>query len=99
MLTAACGNFSDQDTLAGDGSFAVHWWCGVGWPESAAAEGPITEYCVEYQPIEAPTRMGGKCMQCLYRLHQADHKRQIARASELETSTGSERQWSRDKSI
>jgi hypothetical protein len=37
-LTAACGNWSTQDTMEGAGSFAVHWWCGVGWPESAAMQ-------------------------------------------------------------
>eukprot|EP00931_Biecheleriopsis_adriatica_P017522 TRINITY_DN12546_c0_g1_i2.p1 TRINITY_DN12546_c0_g1~~TRINITY_DN12546_c0_g1_i2.p1 ORF type:complete len:400 (-),score=43.34 TRINITY_DN12546_c0_g1_i2:190-1389(-) len=51
VLLAACGNWTDQDTLEGEGSFAIHWWCGVGWPESAPQQGPITEYCVEYQPL------------------------------------------------
>lgn len=58
QLTAACGVWSDDDTLEGEGSFAVHWWCGVGWPESAPAQGPITEYTVEYQPLPGKTRMG-----------------------------------------
>jgi len=58
QLTAACGTWSDQDTLQGEGSFAVHWWCGVGWPESAPVQGPITEYCVEYEPLPEVTRMG-----------------------------------------
>ena len=49
-VTAACGDWSDGDTTAGDGSFGVHFHCGVGWPESAPAQGPITEYCVEYLP-------------------------------------------------
>ena len=51
QIEAACGPFSDQDTLDGEGSFAVHWFCGVGWPESVAEDGPITEYCVEYLPL------------------------------------------------
>ena len=51
-VTAACGNWSAQDTLDGEGSFSVHWHCGVGWPESTAKEGPITEYCVEYLPLD-----------------------------------------------
>lgn len=58
QLTSICGNWTDQDKMAGDGSFAIHWWCGVGWPESAAIQGPITEYCVEYQPLAEDTRMG-----------------------------------------
>merc|ERR1719487_2823861 len=58
QLTMACGNWSDDDTLAGEGSFAVHWWCGVGWPESAPSQGPITEHCVEYEPLQAVTPMG-----------------------------------------
>ena len=43
-LTAACGNFSTADEFRG---FAVHWWCGIGWPESFMALSPIAEYCVE----------------------------------------------------
>jgi len=57
-VTAACGEFSTQDTLDGEGSYAVHWHCGVGWPESTAAEGPITEYCVEYLPVTADDDAG-----------------------------------------
>ena len=49
-VEAACGAWSDDDTMAGEGSFGVHWYCGVGWPESVAEEGPITEYCIEYLP-------------------------------------------------
>ena len=52
-LEAACGPFSDDDTMQGEGSFGVHWYCGVGWPESVAEQGPITEYCVEYLPVGA----------------------------------------------
>eukprot|EP00854_Cymbomonas_tetramitiformis_P011725 gene11725-13846_t len=58
QFTEACGEFSDSDQLAGEGSFAVHWWCGIGWPESAAVQGPITEYCVEYAPIKEKTPAG-----------------------------------------
>ena len=50
-LEAACGPWSDEDTMDGEGSFGVHWYCGVGWPESVAEQGPITEYCVEYLPV------------------------------------------------
>jgi hypothetical protein len=50
-VTAACGDWSMQDTTEGEGSYSVHWYCGVGWPESTAEEGPITEYCVEYLPL------------------------------------------------
>ena len=25
----------------------------VGWPESTAEQGPITEYCIEFEPLEA----------------------------------------------
>ncbi|CAK0793037.1 unnamed protein product [Prorocentrum cordatum] len=57
-LTAACGNWTSADSMEGAGSFAIHWWCGVGWPETATKQGPVTEYCVEYQPLEGPTRMG-----------------------------------------
>jgi len=53
-LEVACGPWSDDDTLKGEGSFGVHWFCGVGWPESVAQEGPISEYCIEYLPVEAP---------------------------------------------
>lgn len=56
-VTAACGDWSDGDTTAGAGSFGVHFHCGVGWPESAPAQGPITEYCVEYLP--APKGLPG----------------------------------------
>ena len=48
-LEHACGLWSAQDTLVGEGSFSIHWYCGVGWPESTAAEGPVTEYCVEFE--------------------------------------------------
>jgi len=58
-LVAACGNWSDADTFDGEGSFAVHWWCGVGWPESAPVQGPITEYCIEYEPLESGSPSGG----------------------------------------
>ena len=57
-VEAACGPFSDQDTLKGEGSFSVHWHCGVGWPESTAEEGPITEYCIEYTPVPDPGEGG-----------------------------------------
>ena len=50
-VEAACGPWSKEDTLDGEGSFSVHWHCGVGWPESTAEQGPITEYCVEYEPL------------------------------------------------
>lgn len=50
-VTDACGDWSMQDTTQGEGSYSVHWYCGVGWPESTPAEGPITEYCVEYLPL------------------------------------------------
>lgn len=50
-VEAACGSFTPQDSLAGEGSFGVHWFCGVGWPESTAEQGPITEYCIEYEPL------------------------------------------------
>jgi hypothetical protein len=43
-LTAACGNFSTADEFRG---FAVHWYCGIGWPESFMNLSPIAEYCVE----------------------------------------------------
>ena len=50
-VEGACGPWSRNDTLDGEGSFGVHWHCGVGWPESTAEEGPIAEYCVEYEPL------------------------------------------------
>ena len=50
-VTEACGEWTSEDSLSGEGSFAVHWYCGVGWPESTAEEGPITEYCVEFSPL------------------------------------------------
>jgi hypothetical protein len=52
-VVAACGNYSDADSLALKGSFAVHWWCGVGWPESAPVQGTIQEFCVEMLPVPA----------------------------------------------
>jgi len=55
-ITAACGEWSDADTLTGEGSFGVHWYCAVGWPESVAEEGPITEYCVERYEVPKPQR-------------------------------------------
>ena len=64
-VTEACGEWYAQDTLNGEGSYPVHWYCGVGWPESTPAQGPITEYCVEYLPLPpaeeepSPTRGGG----------------------------------------
>ena len=58
-VEAACGPFSQADTLEGEGSFSVHWHCGVGWPESTAEEGPITEYCVEYTPLLSVGGVGG----------------------------------------
>ena len=50
VVEEACGPWTSEDSLAGEGSFGVHWYCGVGWPESTAAEGPVSEYCVEYLP-------------------------------------------------
>ena len=50
-VTDACGEWTMEDSLSGEGSFGVHWYCGVGWPESTAAQGPITEYCIEFLPL------------------------------------------------
>ena len=50
-VISACGNYSDSDSLAGSGSFAVHFYCGVGWPESAPVQGTIQEFCVEMLPV------------------------------------------------
>lgn len=44
----ACGKWSDEDDASA--GFAVHWFCGVGWPESSFQRSPITEYCVEHLP-------------------------------------------------
>ena len=46
-VTAACGNFSDGDDHNG---WAVHYFCGIGWPGSSFQRSPITEYCVEHLP-------------------------------------------------
>ena len=54
QIVNACGNYSDADSLAEKGSFAVHWWCGVGWPESAPVQGTIQEFCVEMLPVPVP---------------------------------------------
>ena len=59
QLEQACGPWSDDDTLKGEGSFGVHWYCGIGWPESVAEEGPITEYCVERLPVPPPVQHRG----------------------------------------
>jgi len=48
-VTAACGHFSDGDDKEG---WAVHFYCGIGWPGSSFQRSPITEYCVEH--LEAP---------------------------------------------
>lgn len=55
----ACGAFTNQDSTKGEGSFPVHWHCGIGWPESVTEEGPITEYCVEYMPVPVGKDEGG----------------------------------------
>ena len=54
-LSKICGNFTNHDSLQPSGNFAVHFWCGIGWPESAAIQGPITEYCVEH--LLVPTKV------------------------------------------
>lgn len=46
-LLATCGNFSDRDSRQG---WAVHFFCGIGWPGSSLQRSPITEYCVEHLP-------------------------------------------------
>eukprot|EP00746_Dinoflagellata_sp_MGD_P065272 gnl/MRDRNA2_/MRDRNA2_27201_c0_seq1.p1 gnl/MRDRNA2_/MRDRNA2_27201_c0~~gnl/MRDRNA2_/MRDRNA2_27201_c0_seq1.p1 ORF type:complete len:481 (+),score=78.77 gnl/MRDRNA2_/MRDRNA2_27201_c0_seq1:63-1505(+) len=58
-VTTACGEFTSKDSMDGEGSFPVHWHCGVGWPESVTEEGPITEYCVEYLPVADGKDEGG----------------------------------------
>jgi len=48
-VTSKCGTFSDGDDHEG---WAVHFYCGIGWPGSSFQRSPITEYCVEH--LEAP---------------------------------------------
>eukprot|EP00755_Sulcionema_specki_P035359 Sspe_Gene.21737::Locus_8176_Transcript_1_1_Confidence_1.000_Length_1423::g.21737::m.21737 len=52
-VTKACGKWEYADTLVG---FAVHWYCGVGWPESVLMDSPITEYCVEHDGSGPPAQ-------------------------------------------
>ena len=59
QVEQSCGPFSDENTLKGEGSFGVHWYCGIGWPSSVADEGPITEYCVERLPVPPPVQDRG----------------------------------------
>eukprot|EP00466_Bigelowiella_natans_P006571 jgi/Bigna1/88157/estExt_fgenesh1_pg.C_280189 len=59
-VESVCGGFSDGDTTEGEGSFGVHWHCGVGWPESSPEEGVIQEFCIEYYPSKktSPQKAG-----------------------------------------
>lgn len=56
-ITGKCGKFSDGDDHLG---WAVHFYCGIGWPGSSFQRSPITEYCVEHQaaPQTDPTPGG-----------------------------------------
>jgi hypothetical protein len=44
-----CGNFTDKDTSHIIG-WPVHFYCGIGWPESTFQRSPVNEYCVEHTP-------------------------------------------------
>ena len=47
-VVAQCGNYSDGDHRAH--GWAVHFYCGIGWPGSSFQRSPVTEYCVEHAP-------------------------------------------------
>lgn len=44
-VVKVCGNFTDNDNE--HEGFSVHFFCGIGWPESVILNSSITEYCVE----------------------------------------------------
>ncbi|EGD75730.1 hypothetical protein PTSG_07846 [Salpingoeca rosetta] len=43
------GNFTSRDDPFE--GFAVHFFCGIGWPESLVMNSTIAQYCVESQPV------------------------------------------------
>jgi hypothetical protein len=45
-----CGNYTDQNSVHVYGGWAVHYYCGIGWPESTFQQSPLSEYCVEHLP-------------------------------------------------
>ena len=48
-IADVCGNWSDEDSIKK--GFDVHFYCGVGWPESLTYFSPITEYCVAHHKV------------------------------------------------
>mmetsp|Transcript_6448 Transcript_6448/g.11882 ORF Transcript_6448/g.11882 Transcript_6448/m.11882 type:complete len:432 (+) Transcript_6448:723-2018(+) len=55
-VTTACGHWEAKDNFVG---YAVHWYCGTGWPESILTRSPITEYCIESTPVPHRLRVDG----------------------------------------
>ncbi len=55
-VTGSCGPWQAKDNFVG---YAVHWYCGTGWPESILTSSPVTEYCVESTPVPEPLRKPG----------------------------------------
>ena len=51
QVEKVCGNFSFHDSA--DQGFNVHFFCGIGWPESVIANSTIAEYCVADTPMPA----------------------------------------------
>eukprot|EP00750_Incisomonas_marina_P002935 INCI12778.4.p1 GENE.INCI12778.4~~INCI12778.4.p1 ORF type:complete len:252 (+),score=12.88 INCI12778.4:53-808(+) len=51
-IADVCGNWSDEDSIKK--GFDVHFYCGVGWPESLTYFSPITEYCVAHHKAPEP---------------------------------------------
>ena len=52
-IAKVCGNWTDKDSIYE--GFDVHFYCGVGWPESLTYFSPMTEYCVaHYKPPQPP---------------------------------------------
>jgi hypothetical protein len=47
-VVKSCGNYTDANDYHGIGGWAIHYFCGIGWPESTFQQSPITEYCVEH---------------------------------------------------
>ena len=48
-VVKSCGNYTDANDYHGVGGWAVHYFCGIGWPESTFQQSPVSEYCVEHQ--------------------------------------------------
>ena len=52
QVTPVCGNFTANDDP--EQGFVVHYYCGIGWPESVVMNSSMARYCVEHQLANDP---------------------------------------------